>query len=288
MEATLYSHFMSYKHLSGIAMFRTLLMLTTLAPFWVTSADAGNEVYVGSKTAGTKSLDEVDHSAWNSLLQKYVNDNGMVNYRAWHGSRADTQQLDRYLSLLSTGNPSRATRSGKLAFWINAYNAVTIRGILREYPTSSIRNHTARIFGYNIWKHLQLYVGGRPYSLEGIEHEILRKMNEPRIHFAIVCASVGCPRLLNEAYTAERVQQQLEDNAKDFFSRRRNFRYDASGQRFYLSEIFSWFGSDFGADQAGQLRRISDWLPTEATRQAAKRNAVSISYLDYNWNLNSQ
>ncbi|MCP4169779.1 MAG: DUF547 domain-containing protein, partial [Fuerstiella sp.] len=180
------------------------------------------------------------------------------------------------------------SNSAKLAFWINAYNAVTVRGILREDPTSSSRNHTAKLFGYNIWKQLQLYVGGKPHSLEGIEHEILRKMNEPRIHFAIVCASIGCPRLLNEAYTPQRVQQQLEASAKDFFRRSQNFRHDKAANRFYVSEILSWFATDFGADQAVQLKRISQWLPTAAAQQAAQRNAVSLSYLDYDWNLNEQ
>ena len=249
---------------------------------------AGNEVFVGRRVAATTALDRIDHSAWNALLNKYVDADGMVNYRAWHSSAADIRALDQYLSTLSTGRANQATTNGQLAFWINAYNAATIRGILREYPTTSIRNHTARLFGYNIWKQLQLYVGGKPHSLEGIEHEILRKMNEPRIHFAIVCASIGCPRLLNEAYTPERVQQQLESNAKDFFRRRQNFRHDAVGKRFYLSKVLSWFATDFGAGQAAQLKRIARWLPTAAAQQAARHNSVRVSYLDYDWNLNEQ
>ena len=251
-------------------------------------ACTGNEVFVGRRVAATTALDRIDHSAWNTLLHKYVDADGMVNYRAWHSSPADIRDLDQYLSTLSTGRANQATTNGKLAFWINAYNAATIRGILREYPTTSIRNHTARLFGYNIWKQLQLYVGGKPHSLEGIEHEILRKMNEPRVHFAIVCASIGCPRLLNEAYGPERVQQQLESNAKDFFRRRQNFRHDPAGKRFHFSEIVSWFATDFGASQAVQLKRISRWLPTAAAQQAAQHNSVSVSYLDYDWNLNEQ
>ncbi len=256
-------------------------------------AYAGSEVFVGRRVAATTSLDRIDHSAWDTLLKKYVDADGMVDYRAWHASSADTRTLDQYLSTLSTGRANQATNNGKLAFWINAYNATTIRGILKEYPTTSIRNHTARLFGYNIWKQLQLYVGGKPHSLEGIEHDILRKMNDPRIHFgivcaSIVCASIGCPRLLNQAYTPQHVQQQLESNAKDFFSRRQNFRHDHAGKRFYVSAVLSWFATDFGASRKDQLKRISQWLPTAAAHQAAQRNAVSVSYLDYNWNLNEQ
>ncbi|MCH7990150.1 MAG: DUF547 domain-containing protein [Planctomycetes bacterium] len=254
-------------------------------------AEAGSTVYVGKKvSSGSQvSMDKINHSRWDTLLKKYVDTNGYVNYRAWHASSRDRQALSAYLNSLSRANPNRsASRDAKLAFWINAYNAVTVQGILREYPTSSIRNHTAKLFGYNIWKDLQLVVGGQTHSLEGIEHKILRKMGEPRIHFAIVCASIGCPRLLNRAYTASQVQEQLEINAKDFFSRSQNFRYDQRNGQFQFSSIMNWFGSDFGSNQAAQLKTIAKWLPNQAARNAALRNSVRVSYLDYNWNLNAQ
>jgi len=253
------------------------------------SAEAGSTIYVGQRAAGRVSMDKVDHSGWNKLLRKHVDEDGYVNYKSWHDSSSDRRALSAYLNTLSQVNPqASASRDAKLAFWINAYNAVTIHGILREYPTSSIRNHTARLFGYNIWKDLQLYVGGRAHSLEAIEHQTLRKMNEPRIHFAIVCASIGCPRLLSEAYTAGKVQQQLESNAKDFFGRSQNFRYDARSRRFHLSSILSWFADDFGSGQAAQLRTIAKWLPDKTSQAAARSGSGSISYLDYNWNLNDQ
>jgi hypothetical protein len=220
-------------------------------------------------------------------LKTYVNDDGMVNYGVWHNNSADRQALSQYLNHLSSGGATANTPTdAKLAFWINAYNAVTIHGILREYPTSSIRNHTSKIGGYNIWKHLQLYVNGRPYSLNHIEHEILRKMNEPRIHFAIVCASIGCPRLLNEAYTPDHVQEQLDTNARDFFSRRQNFRY-TQGQM-WLSSLMNWFGADFGDSQSSRLQRIARWLPTEQAQRAALSGDARVKYLDYDWNLNEQ
>ncbi|QDS87460.1 hypothetical protein EC9_16380 [Rosistilla ulvae] len=254
-------------------------------------ASAGSPVYVGTRVAANQqvSIDQIDHSTWDTILRKYVDANGMVNYQGLKASAADRQALSRYLNRLSSANPNApATPGSTLAFWINAYNAVTVQGILREYPTSSIRNHTAKLWGYNIWKDLQLYVGGKPYSLDQMEHEVLRKKGEPRIHFAIVCASIGCPRLLNEAYVAERIQDQLDANAKDFFSRSQNFRYDAPARKFQLSSILDWFGEDFGGDQATQLKKIAPWLPSPAAQQAARQNAVRVSYLDYNWNLNAQ
>lgn len=254
----------------------------------VSDASAGSPVYVGSKATKGRSIDQIDHSAWDALLKKYVDGDGLVDYQSLKSNVADVRKLDGYLAMLSSASANvTAKREAKLAFWINAYNAVTVRGILREYPTSSIRNHTARLFGYNIWKDLKLYVGGTPYSLEQMEHEILRKMSEPRIHFAIVCASIGCPRLLNQAYVTSKIEAQLELNAKDFFSRKQNFRYDKPSKRFYVSSILSWFGEDFGSDQASQLRRISAWLPANAVA-AAKRNAVTVSFLDYDWDLNKQ
>ena len=254
-------------------------------------AEAGPQVTVGRAAAASEriSIEQIDHSSWDRLLKKYVDRSGNVNYTAWQQTVQDSQQLDAYLAHLSLADlRTQAGREATLAFWINAYNAVTIKGILREYPTTSIRNHTARVFGYNIWKDLLLLVGGESFSLERIEHEILRKMNEPRIHFAIVCASKSCPKLRNEAYVGSHLQAQLAENARDFFANSRNFRYDPGGSRFYLSSILSWFAEDFGGDQATLLRAIAPYLPTAATQQAASTNAVRVSYLKYDWNLNDQ
>jgi hypothetical protein len=258
-------------------------------PLIVSVSMAGSPVYVGNRQSESLSMNDIDHAGWDRLLKKYVDGDGRVDYRSWKANREDIQRLDQYLGHLSAASRQRpASREARLSFWVNAYNAVTIRGILREYPTTSIRNHTAKLWGYNIWKDLQLYVGGDPVSLDAIEHEILRKMSEPRIHFAIVCASIGCPRLLNQAYEADEIDAQLQTNAKDFFARSQNFKYDSDGRRFFLSAILDWFGDDFGSNQKARLRRIAAWLPSEAAAQAARQNAVSVSFLDYNWSLNTQ
>ena len=263
--------------------FALVAMFTLAVTRPVSSAEV---VYLGDKLAPRQSIDAIEHKTWTVLLTKYVDANGLVDYRRWHDTRADLRLLDDYLRRLSSGDPKLpASDSSRLAFWINAYNAVTIRGILREYPTTSIRNHTPRLWGYNIWKHLQLYVAGQPRSLDQIEHEVLRKMNEPRIHFAIVCASMGCPRLLNEAYVAEKIDGQLEANAKDFFRRRQNFQHDARRQRFLMSSILDWFGEDFGSNERERLVTISRWLPKSA-QQAARTGTVDVQFLDYDWSLN--
>lgn len=247
------------------------------------------DVLVGVNVAESQQvpLAQIDHSGWDALLRRYVDQTGMVGYRRWEASAADVQQLDDYLAHLSTTS-GHGTLAQQLAFWINAYNAVTIKGILREYPTTSIRNHTARVFGYNIWKDLKLLVGGHPYSLDQIEHQILRKRGEPRIHFAIVCASIGCPRLLAEAYLPERLEEQLATNTRAFFADPEKFRADVSQRQLSVSPILKWFAEDFGEDEASRLRWMAPWLPDESARQLARSGQARLSYLDYDWGLNDQ
>lgn len=252
------------------------------------SVVAPKDVFVGQRIAGQTALQAVDHSDWNLLLQKYVDQNGQVNYSSWHKNSTDRSRLNQYLNRLSQGKPAGSSKAGQLAFWINAYNAVTVRGILDVYPTTSIRNHTAKLIGYNIWKNLFLYVDGQKYSLDSIEHKILRKLNEPRIHFAIVCASIGCPRLMNNAYLPDTIDRQLEINAADFFSRKQNFQYDANRNTIQLSALLSWFESDFGTNQAAMLRSIQKWIPDANARQAIASGSVAVKFLDYDWNLNDQ
>lgn len=245
--------------------------------------------HVGFKTSATISMDAIDHSAWDSLLQKYVNNSGMVNYAAWRKSPQSMSALNGYLNELSKAAPQgKASRPAKLAYWINAYNAVTIHGILDVYPTSSIRKHTPKVFGFNIWEDLHLYVGQKKYNLDSIEHKVLRKMGEPRIHFAIVCASIGCPRLMNKAFTKSNLSGMLNQNAKHFFSQNRHFKYDAAKGKFHLSEILKWFKDDFGDNKSARLKAIAPYLPSEAARNAANSGQVDIGYQKYNWKLNKQ
>lgn len=263
------------------------VLLLAMAPLrlW-----AGSKVTVGANVPAAQqvSIDRINHAAWDALLRKYCDQRGFVNYQAWHRSPTDLQQLDRYLAHLSQANPSlSASQASKFAFWINAYNAVTMKGILREYPTTSIKDHQSIAFGYKIWDDLLLTVGGQNYSLNDIEHKVLRKMGDPRIHFAIVCASVGCPPLLNQAYSAENIDAQLTYNAKRFFADPAKFSATAQGE-LKLSKIMSWFADDFGSSQVTQLRTIAPYLPTQAAQSLASSGRARVSYLGYDWGLNDQ
>ena len=264
----------------------------------ILAGGAGAYLFVKSQEASAKeslgrnwraservSMNRIGHSRFDKLLKKHVDGDGYVDYSAWKKSAADRRELQTYLAELGRADLNRReSKQSQLAFWINAYNAVTIEGILQVYPTSSIRKHTSRFGGYNIWKHLPLTVGGKKFSLNDIEHKILRNMGEPRIHFAIVCASVGCPRIRNEAYTADKLNAQLKDNTQDFFSRSKNFQVERGTIK--LSSILKWFGSDFGGSKSAVLSYIRPYLPKTAQPLANSRTRVE--YLDYDWRLNDQ
>lgn len=266
------------------------LVLLLLTSVMVTRGVAGQKVEVGADVPAQRrvGIEEIRHDAWNGLLAKYVDAAGLVDYRAWKASEPDVQTLSDYLSLLSHADVSRpASRASTLAFWINAYNAVTVKGMLREYPTTSIRNHTAKVVGYNIWDDLLLIVGGERYSLNDMEHKVLRKLGESRIHFAIVCASIGCPRLLNEAYVPNRLDEQLTTNARHFFADPAKFRIDQTGQ-LHVSPILEWFAEDFGATLPDRLRTISPFLPNDESKRIATGGTARVSYLDYDWGINDR
>ncbi len=264
-----------------------LATLPSLAAVGIVSGLTRNRMLYGSSQRSV-SVDDYDHTPYDRLLRKYVDEDGMVDYKSWKGSPTDWGGLRRYLGGMARVNPAlRASRAGRLAFWINAYNALTIHGILHFYPTSSIRNHTSRLFGYNIWDDLLLRVGSRKYSLNNVEHDILRKLGEPRIHFAIVCASKGCPRLLNEAYTRDGLEQQLDGNARDFFSRRRNFYVDYRSNTVYVSSILKWFQEDFGPTPLEAVRSVAPYMPPRAA-QFVRSHRFRVRYLPYDWSLNEQ
>ncbi len=250
---------------------------------------AGPKVEVGQPCSQSvrPSLDQVDHSDYDVLLQRYVDDNGQVAYDLWKANSSDVQTLEAYLNRLGCVDRSLpATKEARLAYWINAYNALTLYGILREYPTTSIRNHTARFGGYNIWKDLLLWVDNQKYSLDDIEHKILRKMGEPRIHLALVCASKGCPQLWNRAYTAEGLDGQLTANGRRFFAHPENFQANPTTRTVAISQLFEWYGTDFAPTPNEQLRVLGPMLPP-GTEWAAGPG-VNVRYLNYDWSLNDQ
>ena len=208
-----------------------------------------------------------DHSTWTQLLRKYVKGR-TVNYKGMASERA---KLDRYLDALSSNPPqSNWSRNEKLAYWINAYNAYTVQLILDNYPLKSIRD----LKGGKPWDDKFITIGGKRYSLNDIEHQTIRKQfDEPRIHFAVNCASVSCPKLLDEAYTADKLEQQLEAQTRDYINSRFN---KVTKNSLQLSSIFDWYGEDFD-DVADFVDQYSD---------VNVSNSAKITFMDYDWGLN--
>ncbi|MFI1745279.1 DUF547 domain-containing protein [Thalassobellus sediminis] len=210
-----------------------------------------------------------NHKTWNDLLQKHVSKEGNVNYKAFKSNR---KSLTAYITLLSQKLPDENwTKENKLAYWINAYNAMTVDLILRNYPIKSIKDIK------NPWKQRLWKLGNKWYNLEDIEHQILRKMNEPRIHFAIVCASYSCPKLLNEAYTASNLELQLTNATKNFLTDSK--RNNITKNHLKLSKIFQWFSKDFKQDSS-----LIDFLNKYSEIKIS--NKAKTSFNDYNWSLN--
>jgi hypothetical protein len=221
----------------------------------------------------------VSHAPLTELLKKHVAANGKVNYK---GFIKDSLQLNQYLKQLSDNPPQKSwSREDQLAYWINAYNAFTVQLIIRHYPLKSIKDIGSKIkipFVNTPWDIKFIRIGKERFDLNNIEHDFLRgKLKEPRIHFAIVCASVSCPKLLNEAYTGNRVNQQLEEQARDFINDKSRNKVTANHAQ--LSQIFNWFRGDFTRN--GILSEFINRYSSVKINKNAK-----ISYLDYNWNLN--
>jgi hypothetical protein len=240
-----------------------------------------------AKTDSTP-VDRVDHAAFGLLLAKYVDDRGRVAYARWKADAADVRALHAYLVSLGGMDPDApAPRAAKVAFWINAYNAATIAAILHLYPTASIRDH-AGVIGFNVWKDFRLPVGGRLYSLDDLEHDVLRLMGEPRVHFALVCASNWCPALRNRAYTPDGLDGELDADARQFFERPESFRADPDQRVVSLSHLLLQYGTDFAptpAEQVGALRRF---FPQGEGCEWLDGGNVRVEFLPYDWSLNEQ
>jgi hypothetical protein len=187
------------------------------------------------KNSDNDLVKKLDYSLFNKLLQNHVSEKGVVNYR---GFIKDNKSFSDFLSILSENTPtSNWSREEKLAFWMNTYNAFTIKLIIDHYPLKSIKNIKKP------WDKRFFKIGNKNYSLNDIEHQILRKMNDPRIHFGINCASYSCPTLSNKAFTAATVDKELDVLAGQFINDpKRNTLTENSVE---LSKIFQWFAKDF-------------------------------------------
>lgn len=236
------------------------------------------------------------YRSYTELLKKYVS-NGDVNYR----EMCKDPHLERVMAGFRSVDASTIeTREQGLAFWINAYNAFTLDVICLGYPVESINDlhgagglYTSTALGQTVWKIHKFPIGNQQYTLDGIEHEILRpKYDDYRIHAGIVCASISCPLLRNEAFVPERVDAQLDEQMKEFLESDVRNRLDAERKTIYLSKIFKWFEKDFTGKGRPLMEVLWKYLPQDWKQELGSMENVKahwrVDYLPYDWSLNEQ
>lgn len=231
---------------------------------------------------------EVDHSAWDRFLDRYLvaNHPSGINRLNYGGVTAeDRQRLESYLDSLQETPVSQLNRQDQKAYWINLYNAATVKVILDHYPVSSITkiNLSSGLFSRGPWDSKILRIEGEEVSLNDVEHRILRPIwNDPRVHYALNCASIGCPNLQDRAYATENIEALLEKGAREYINHSRGVSFQ--GRKLVLSSIYDWFQEDFEGSEEGVLRHLRRYAAPDL---AGKLGSFSgrIGY-GYDWSLN--
>jgi len=224
-------------------------------------------------------------SAYARLLATHV-EGDRVDYPAWHASPDDRAALAAVIDTLESIDPTILSPDARVAYWINLYNAVTLDAVLEGYPVPSIRALTPPDTP-TIWKRARVLVAGDSLSLDGIEHERLRaRFEEPRIHFALNCASKGCPPLLVEPFTGDRLDAQLDLVTRRSLRDPRWVRVEEDGRRLALSPLFDWFADDFTAG-AGSVAGFVAAYRDDLSEVRVRRDPPEVRWLEYDWSLNA-
>jgi hypothetical protein len=246
---------------------KLIKFITVLVSFGLSFSSVANE--------------HLTHKGWNTLLNKHVDEAGNVDYK---GFKSEEKALNEYLTVLSKNHPDNSwKRNDRLAFWINAYNASTVKLIVKNYPVKSIKDLGGSIYKVNTpWDIKFIKIGEEVYDLNNIEHGMIRKeFSDPRIHFAVNCASVSCPKLRNEAYVGTTIEQQLEDQAKYFINNKVKNQIKST-KKANLSKIFRWYKGDFTSSGMSIVEYINQYADVKLEADA------KIEFLDYDWDLNGK
>lgn len=276
----------------------TLYLVLMLGCTEIKPAGSPNEQFVEPGIFSQARFDRV--------LQRFVDDDGRVDYRKL---KQDLRDLDQYYHLIATYSPDShpdlfPSEDHKLAYWINAYNASAIKTVLTYYPISSVLDvKPPAVFffltdksGFFVFQ--RLTYGGKTTSLYYLQNGVIReRFQEPRIHFALNCAALGCPRLPKKAFTGEDLQRQLDKETRKFLSEERNFKIDHEEKTIYLSSIFKWYEKDFldGIQDRFPNRKgtlldyVTRYLPAEKAYELNKAgDRYKIDFVPYDWGLNDQ
>lgn len=251
--------------------YRTPLVVTLMLIYFTFTSGLHSVIWASSV---------VDHRIYAELLNKYLMD-GKVDYA---GFKSEEARLDQYLDLLGKVDPKSLPQAEQFAFYVNAYNAWTIKLILSRYPDLKSIKELGSLFK-SPWQKEIVRLDGKVMTLDNVEHDILRpRFKDPRVHFAINCASISCPPLRNEPYRGDILDQQLDDATRSFLNHPTSYKFDDNA--FYVSQIFKWFAEDFNNDPFGfYLKYANEELKKKLE---ANRNKLEIKYLDYDWGLNAK
>jgi len=229
----------------------------------------------------------LDEALYAELLQRHTRDvPDLARVRVDYAGLRDAPAWAQLVASLARSDPAQLrTRDERLAFWINAYNILAIDLVVEHYPVESIKD-IGSLFR-PVWKKPAGTIGGRAYSLDEIEHDIVRPMGDPRTHVAVICASLSCPPLLREPWRADRLDAQLDRAMRSWLADpRKGARIDRGRERIALSRIFKWFAGDF-EPAGGVLEFVAAHLPSsDGEWLRARRDGIEIEYLDYDWRLN--
>jgi len=263
-----------------------LLALLNLAIFTNSvSAAPSAELWQRWTKHNPEATQSIDHGAWDRLLGRYLikkkNDVSRFAYKAV--SKNDHEQLKTYIESLANTKINDYNRDEQRAYWINLYNALTIEVILQNYPVFSIRDISSGLFTSGPWKRKLVTVEAVMLSLDDIEHRILRPIwQDPRLHYAVNCASIGCPNLQPQAFTASNSEIMMEKAALEFVNHPRAAMVSSSG-KLRVSSIYDWFGDDFGGEQ-GVLAHLRQYAKPKLSM--VLKDVTEIDGDHYNWELN--
>ncbi len=271
-----------------IVRFAYVALLIAAIPYFGLSgkAHAANAAVDALSVQDAASTIVVDHSSWAEILNASVveGDDGLNRFRYADVGAEHKASLKAYLEGLQNFDPTTLNRDEQFAFWVNLYNAATIDVVLEHYPVDSIRSIklSGPLFS-GPWRKKFLNVGGYELSLDMIEHEILRgKWTEPRVHYAVNCASVGCPNLGTIPFAGATLEAQLDQAARDYVNHPRGA--DVKDGKLTVSSIYDWFKEDFGDNDAGVIAHLEEYA--DADLKAALSGITKVSKDQYDWSLN--
>ena len=263
--------------------------LALLLPGWISLAQAAPAAKLWARWSAFNpdSSATISHKVWNYWLGRYVfADPGGINLVAYGSvTQADRKRLKTYIAELTSLQISNYNRAQQRAYWINLYNALTIDVVLDNYPLSSIRDISSGLFSSGPWRLKLARIEGEQLTLDDIEHRILRPIwKDPRIHYAVNCASLGCPRLQSKAFTAENTEALLETSATEFINSDHGARI--AGNRLRVSSIYDWFEQDFGGSEATVISHLRQYAVGDLAN--ALEAITGIDDYDYDWRINAR